>query len=122
MVLKASLKLFGRRICRSRICRDLADLEPVLAVDLGSGLLDSEAPWLPSDIRPLPSWITDEPSVKQSIDAGAAIVMFSGDKLLGGPQCGIIAGRSDLIERCARHPLMRASAPVITRSFLFSRC
>ena len=91
--------------------RDLADLEPVLAVDLGSGLLDSEAPWLPSDIRPFPSWITDEPSVKQSIDDGADIVMFSGDKLLGGPQCGIIAGRSDLIERCARHPLMRALRP-----------
>ncbi|MGB0148266.1 MAG: L-seryl-tRNA(Sec) selenium transferase [Ilumatobacteraceae bacterium] len=91
--------------------RDLADLEPVLAVDLGSGLLDSEAPWLSSDMRPFPSWITDEPSVKQSIDDGADIVMFSGDKLLGGPQCGIIAGRSDLIERCARHPLMRALRP-----------
>ncbi|MEC9181362.1 MAG: L-seryl-tRNA(Sec) selenium transferase, partial [Actinomycetota bacterium] len=91
--------------------RDLADLEPVLAVDLGSGLLDSEAPWLPSNMRPLPSWITDEPSVKQSIHDGADIVMFSGDKLLGGPQCGIIAGRSDLIERCARHPLMRALRP-----------
>ena len=91
--------------------RDLADLEPVLAVDLGSGLLDSEAPWLPSDMRPFPSWITDEPSVKQSIDDGADIVMFSGDKLLGGPQCGIIAGRSDLIKQCAKHPLMRALRP-----------
>lgn len=91
--------------------RELAALSPVLAVDLGSGLLDSQAPWLPADMRPLPSWVSDEPSVKQSIDDGADIVMFSGDKLLGGPQCGIIAGRRDLIERCAKHPLMRALRP-----------
>jgi len=91
--------------------RDLASLPPILAVDLGSGLLDSKAPWLPSSLRPFPSWVTDEPSVKQSIDDGADIVMFSGDKLLGGPQCGIIAGRSDLIKQCAQHPLMRALRP-----------
>jgi L-seryl-tRNA(Ser) seleniumtransferase len=91
--------------------RELATLEPVLAVDLGSGLLDSQAPWLPAEMRPLPSWVSDEPSVKQSIDDGADIVMFSGDKLLGGPQCGIIAGRRDLIEKCAKHPLMRALRP-----------
>ena len=91
--------------------RDLASLPPILAVDLGSGLLDSKAPWLPSSLRPFPSWVTDEPSVKQSIDDGADIVMFSGDKLLGGPQCGIIAGRSDLIKQCAKHPLMRALRP-----------
>jgi len=91
--------------------RDLASLPPILAVDLGSGLLDSDAPWLPSSLRPFPSWVTDEPSVKQSIDDGADIVMFSGDKLLGGPQCGIIAGRSDLIKQCAKHPLMRALRP-----------
>lgn len=91
--------------------RELAALSPVLAVDLGSGLLDSQAPWLPAEMRPLPSWVSDEPSVKQSIDDGADIVMFSGDKLLGGPQCGIIAGKRDLIERCAKHPLMRALRP-----------
>ena len=91
--------------------RDLASLSPVLAVDLGSGLLDSQAPWLSADMRPLPAWISEEPSVKQSIDDGADIVMFSGDKLLGGPQCGIIAGRKDLIEQCAKHPLMRALRP-----------
>ena len=83
MVLKCILKLSVEGFVE-RICTRFTDLEPVLAVDLGSGLLDSEAPWLPSDIRPLPSWITDEPSVKQSIDDGADIVMFSGDKLLEG--------------------------------------
>jgi L-seryl-tRNA(Ser) seleniumtransferase len=90
---------------------ELAELGPLVVVDLGSGLLDSNAPWLPSSMRPLPGWIAGEPAVRQTLDAGADLVAFSGDKLLGGPQCGIIAGRSDLVERCARHPLMRALRP-----------
>jgi L-seryl-tRNA(Ser) seleniumtransferase len=75
------------------------------AADLGSGLLDARTPWLKG---PPPPWLATEPAARQTLDAGADLVMFSGDKLLGGPQAGIVAGRADLIGSLARHPMARA--------------
>jgi L-seryl-tRNA(Ser) seleniumtransferase len=49
-----------------------------------------------------------EPVAAESIRSGADLVLFSGDKLLGGPQCGIIVGRRELVQRIAAHPMMRA--------------
>ncbi|WP_433226846.1 L-seryl-tRNA(Sec) selenium transferase [Actinomadura formosensis] len=78
---------------------DVAELTglgvPVVA-DIGSGLLAPE-PLLP-----------DEPDAASMLKAGAHLVTASGDKLLGGPQCGLVLGRRDLVRRLARHPLARA--------------
>lgn len=70
---------------------------PVLH-DLGSGCLIDTAGF----------GIEHEPTVQESVDAGAALTLFSGDKLLGGPQAGIIVGSSDLVGQVSRHPLARA--------------
>ena len=79
-----------------------------VVVDLGSGLLDAACPWLEAGPPP---WLAGEPAVAQTLRAGAALVTFSGDKLLGGPQAGVVAGRADLVAMCARHPLSRALRP-----------
>jgi L-seryl-tRNA(Ser) seleniumtransferase len=67
--------------------------ELVLVDDLGSGALVD---------------VGDEPTPRSSLAAGADLVCFSGDKLLGGPQAGIVVGRADLVEKLRRHPLQRA--------------
>jgi L-seryl-tRNA(Ser) seleniumtransferase len=87
---------------------ELASLGPPVVADIGSGLLDAATPWL---VGGPPRWLRNEPAARQTLASGAAVVTFSGDKLLGGPQAGILAGRRDLIERCARHPLARALRP-----------
>ncbi len=89
----------------------VADLAPIgvpVVADIGSGLLDAACPWLPDGP---PAWLAGEPAARQTLAAGASLVTFSGDKLLGGPQAGIIAGRADLVAACGRHPLARALRP-----------
>jgi L-seryl-tRNA(Ser) seleniumtransferase len=83
---------------------ELATLGVPVLVDAGSGLLDETTPWLDRH----PEWLRDELGVRQALDAGAHLVTFSGDKLLGGPQAGVIVGQRELVDRLARHPLARA--------------
>jgi L-seryl-tRNA(Ser) seleniumtransferase len=74
----------------------LAGLGQPVVADIGSGLLRPD-PLLPG-----------EPDAAGTLRAGAALVTSSGDKLLGGPQAGLLIGRSELVGRCRRHPLARA--------------
>jgi L-seryl-tRNA(Ser) seleniumtransferase len=82
---------------------ETVEIEPLCGLgvpvidDVGSGVLADELELL-----------CDEPAVRRSVRAGAAIVTFSGDKLLGGPQAGILVGRADAVDACRRHPLARA--------------
>jgi L-seryl-tRNA(Ser) seleniumtransferase len=75
---------------------------PLLA-DLGSGLLAEDA-----DLGPAAAHMAHEPRPRDAVAAGADVVAFSGDKLLGGPQAGLLAGRRALLEQVKVHPLARA--------------
>ena len=80
-----------------------------VAEDLGSGHLgDPGSDRGQTGVRHLPDPVGTEPAVGDTIAAGADLCCFSGDKLLGGPQAGIIVGRAALVDRVRRHPLMRA--------------
>ncbi|MEU1008706.1 L-seryl-tRNA(Sec) selenium transferase [Streptomyces sp. NPDC005890] len=81
---------------RSAEVAELTGLGVPVVVDIGSGLL-APHPALP-----------EEPDAGTQLRAGAALVTASGDKLLGGPQCGLLLGRADLVRALARHPLARA--------------
>jgi L-seryl-tRNA(Ser) seleniumtransferase len=76
---------------------ELCSLGVAVIDDVGSGVLADDLELL-----------AEEPSVRRSVRAGAALVCFSGDKLLGGPQAGLIVGRSEEIEAARVHPLARA--------------
>lgn len=70
----------------------------LLLDDLGSGCLVETADY----------GVEHEPTVRESLEGGADLTLFSGDKLLGGPQCGLIVGRAELVATLRRHPLARA--------------
>jgi L-seryl-tRNA(Ser) seleniumtransferase len=75
----------------------LCGLGPPVIDDVGSGVLVDDV-----------ALLADEPPVHRSVAVGAAAVAFSGDKLLGGPQAGVLVGRRDAIDACRAHPLARA--------------
>ena len=89
---------FSGRPARKELVKVAKASRIPMVEDLGSGCL-SEGPWF---------GIEGEPPVGECLEAGVDLVTFSGDKLLGGPQAGLVAGRPDLIRRIRRNPLFRA--------------
>jgi len=85
-----------RGFTRSVEVAELAGVGVPVVADVGSGLL-----------RPHPA-LPDEPDLQTTLADGADLVLCSGDKLLGGPQAGLVLGRADLVQRLRRHPLYRA--------------
>jgi L-seryl-tRNA(Ser) seleniumtransferase len=92
---------FQSEVSREELAALAREKEIIFMEDLGSGfLLDTES-----------FGLRGETSVRGSVLAGVDIVTFSGDKMLGGPQAGVIAGRLQIIEKLRKHPLMRALRP-----------
>jgi L-seryl-tRNA(Ser) seleniumtransferase len=87
---------FARSVGVGELAAALAGTGVPLVADVGSGLL-----------RPHPL-LPDEPDLQSTLTAGADLVLASGDKLLGGPQAGLVLGRAELVQRLRRHPLYRA--------------
>jgi L-seryl-tRNA(Ser) seleniumtransferase len=88
---------FVEEVPIERLCELARENAVAVIDDVGSGVLTDGLPEL-----------ADEPAVRRSVEAGANAVCFSGDKLLGGPQAGLIVGTAEAIDRCRRHPLARA--------------
>jgi L-seryl-tRNA(Ser) seleniumtransferase len=86
----------------------LCALGPPVIDDVGSGVLGSGASGVLGSGASGVAAITDEPPIARSVAAGAAVVCCSGDKLLGGPQAGLLIGRGDAVAAARRHPLARA--------------
>ena len=87
---------FARSVSVAELAFALSASRIPLVADVGSGLL-----------RPHPG-LPDEPDLQNTLSAGADLVLASGDKLLGGPQAGLVLGRAELVQRLRRHPLYRA--------------
>jgi L-seryl-tRNA(Ser) seleniumtransferase len=87
---------FTRAVEVGELAAALAGTGVPLVADVGSGLLRPHAV------------LPDEPDLQSTLAAGADLVLASGDKLLGGPQAGLVLGRADLVQRLRRHPLYRA--------------
>ncbi|MGY1593141.1 L-seryl-tRNA(Sec) selenium transferase [Geodermatophilus sp. SYSU D00708] len=87
---------FTRSVSVAELSAGLGNSGVPLVADVGSGLL-----------RPHPA-LPDEPDLQTTLADGADLVLASGDKLLGGPQAGLVLGRADLVKRLRRHPLYRA--------------
>lgn len=89
---------FVREVSLEALAKLARERDVPLIADLGSGSLGGGLPG-------------DEPTILEYLEQGADLVLASGDKLLGGPQSGIIAGRKDLVHRCRRFPMARALRP-----------
>ena len=90
---------FVEDVCIEALC----ELGVAVIDDIGSGVLQA-----PVSAGPSASALAEEPPARRSVAAGAAVVCFSGDKLLGGPQAGLMVGAAEAIARAATHPLARS--------------